>query len=420
MYKQKKMTHRIWFPIVLASIVALTVASVLEAGIWWVLGAGLTAVVALLLYHWSVASPLMAVENGVYLLREQDFSSHLCYTGQPDADRVVELYNTLMDSMKTERLRLQEQHYLLNKLVDASPTGIAICDFDGNITLSNGAFDSLMSQVGVGVVESLEVDESRVVRTDFNQIVRCSCHWFMDSGFRRRFYLIERMTDEIVLAERKMLGRVVRSMGHEVNNTLGSVVSVLDTMAMIHAAEPDVSTTLESCSESCMHLADFVRGYSELVKLPEAEKKPVKLREAIERMMPFLRSLVPSSIELHFKTDENGDKTVAADIMQIERVMVNIVKNAAESVCKRFDGMEYNDGSIEIEVSGGRTVRVTDNGHGITPQIEAGLFTPFFSTKHVDRGLGLMLVTDILRQHSARFSLTTDRATGLTTFSFTL
>ena len=63
---------------------------------------------------------------------------------------------------------------------------------------------------------------------------------------------------------------------------------------------------------------------------------------------------------------------------------------------------------------------VTDNGKGISPGVSQKLFTPFFSTKHPDRGLGLMLVTDILRAHQAKFSLTTSAETGLTTFSFTL
>ncbi len=408
------MTYHFWFPITLILVIALGVAALTGAGMWWIVGLSVGVVVALCLWRQAVTVPLRAVENGVYLLREQDFSSHLCHTGQPDADRVVELFNTLMDSMKSERLKLQEQNHLLHKLVEASPTGIAICDFDGKITLSNRAFETLMSPVHKDIIDGLALDESRVVRTDSNQIVRCSCYWFMDSGFRRRFYLIERMTDEIVLAERRVLSQIVRSMGHEVNNTLGSVVSVLDTLATIHASEPDVCATLESCSDSCLHLAEFVKGYSDLVKLPAPEKTSVRLDEAIGHLIPFLRGMLPQSVSLSFRTYGCDNLTVSADMMQIERVMINVVKNAAESIGERPDG------HIDIEVCGGRTVRVIDNGHGINPEIASRIFTPFFSTKHADRGLGLMLVTEILRQHSAEFSLSTDPATRLTTFSFTL
>lgn len=63
---------------------------------------------------------------------------------------------------------------------------------------------------------------------------------------------------------------------------------------------------------------------------------------------------------------------------------------------------------------------MTDNGRGISPEAAGNLFTPFFSTKHPDRGLGLMLVADILRAHRSDFTLATDPSNGLTTFSFTL
>lgn len=94
----------------------------------------------------------------------------------------------------------------------------------------------------------------------------------------------------------------------------------------------------------------------------------------------------------------------------MERVMINIVKNSIESIGACPDGI------VDIAVSSSSII-VTDNGKGISDEVSGKLFTPFFSTKRPDRGLGLMLITDILRAHSAHFSLSTSHKTGLTTFS---
>lgn len=95
-----------------------------------------------------------------------------------------------------------------------------------------------------------------------------------------------------------------------------------------------------------------------------------------------------------------------ADPTLLERVIVNIVKNSAESIGSR-------QGSITITIHG-TTLTVSDDGPGINPQDADKLFTPFFSTKHPDRGLGLMLIADILRAHHATFSLATNITTTFT------
>jgi signal transduction histidine kinase len=80
-------------------------------------------------------------------------------------------------------------------------------------------------------------------------------------------------------------------------------------------------------------------------------------------------------------------------------VLVNVVKNAVDSIGTR-------EGEIVISTDA-HSLCVTDDGPGISAENASKLFTPFFSTKHQDRGLGLMLVADILRKHGAEYSLTT-------------
>lgn len=90
---------------------------------------------------------------------------------------------------------------------------------------------------------------------------------------------------------------------------------------------------------------------------------------------------------------------VSADTTLLERVLVNAVKNSVESIGKA-------EGHIIIR-SAGRVIEIIDNGAGISPENASRIFTPFFSTKQPDRGLGLMLIADILRKHKADFILAT-------------
>lgn len=403
------MKYKIYTALVAVMVIAMAVCVVYGVEWQWIAGACVLTLLLLTLQVRAVLKPLHAVENGMYLLKDQDFSSRLRRTGQPDADRVVALYNRLIESMKAERLKSQEQNRFLSLVVNASPLGIAVCDFDGNITETNRAWNAMQSPALTKAIEALADGDSQTVRLADALIVRISKLWFMDSGFRRRFILAEKLTDEIAAAEKQMFNKIVRTIGHEVNNTLGSVISVLDSLGGMHQEDSFVSDVIVSSEKSCVNLVNFVRGYADIVKLPPVSPEPVCLDEWMDGILPTLKSLVPDNVTVSLTTRPSSVQ-VSIDPMLMERVMINIVRNAAESIGDRPDG------HIEITVESGK-IKVTDNGAGISDEAATKLFTPFFSTKRPDRGLGLMLIADILRAHRARFSLSTAPDTRLTTFA---
>ena len=403
------MRYKIYTALVAVMVIAMAVSIVYGVEWQWIAGAGVLTLLMLTLQVRAVLKPLHAVENGMYLLKDQDFSSRLRRTGQPDADRVVALYNRLIESMKAERLKSQEQNRFLSLVVNASPLGIAVCDFDGNITETNRAWNAMQSPALTKAIDALTDGDSQTVRLADALIVRISKLWFMDSGFRRRFILVEKLTDEISAAEKQMFNKIVRTIGHEVNNTLGSVISVLDSLGGMHQGDSFVSDVIVSSEKSCVNLVNFVRGYADIVKLPPVSPEPVCLDEWMDGILPTLKSLAPDNVTVSLTTRPSTVQ-VSIDPMLMERVMINIVRNAAESIGERPNG------HIEITMESGK-IKVTDNGAGISDEAATKLFTPFFSTKRPDRGLGLMLIADILRAHHARFSLSTAPDTRLTTFA---
>lgn len=406
------MRYKIYTVLIVLLTVATAICAVCGLSWTWIAGGCAAILIALALQYRSVIKPLRAVESGMYLLRDQDFSSRLRLTGQPDADRVVNLYNSLIESMKAERLKTQEQDRFLSLVVDASPLGIAICDFDGNITETNRAWNAMQSETLSRAIESVADGETQTVRLADALIVRISKLWFMDSGFKRRFILVERLTDEIAAAEKQMFNKIVRTIGHEVNNTLGSVISVLDTIGEMHKDDPFAADAITSSTNSCTNLVNFVRGYADIVKLPPVMPEPLRLNEWMSGILPTLKALAPDNVTVTLTLDAYAGEAYI-DPMLMERVMINIVRNAAESIGERPDGRIQ----ILTESNG---IRVVDNGRGISDEAAEKLFTPFFSTKRPDRGLGLMLIADILRAHRARFSLATAPDTCLTTFAIAL
>ena len=97
------------------------------------------SLIYLVYFYHKVVKPLDTIANGMDLLREQDFSSRLKSVGQLEADRIVDIFNRMMQQLKEERLRLREQNHFLDLLISVSPMGVVIQTFDGKISMANKA-----------------------------------------------------------------------------------------------------------------------------------------------------------------------------------------------------------------------------------------------------------------------------------------
>ncbi|MDE5797109.1 MAG: PAS domain-containing protein [Muribaculaceae bacterium] len=377
---------------------------------------------------YSVVRPARVVRNGMDLLRAQEYNNRLARVGQRDADRIAELFNKLMDRLHREHIRKREQDKLLSLLIDASPMGMAMMNFDGHITMVNRTLlqminmshntqlagltlQELDNELGQAIA-SVPEGTNMTVRLGDVRVYRIYRLWFMDSGFRRPFILVESVTDEVIRAERGAYEKVIRLISHEVNNTMGGLGSVLELLGEIHADDKDIGETIASCRERCLGLTEFIGSYADVVRLPEPDFAQCSLRAETERLRPFLDTIIPPSVTLELVHDDGKD-IIQADRVMLEQVIVNIVKNAYEAITQSNKGNK-----ITIRTVGGkeRRLEITDNGQGITPEVTQRLFTPFFSTKPEGQGLGLTLVAEILRRHSCTFSLRT-HPDGLTVFT---
>lgn len=406
----------------IVTIVLLDPGSMAYMTVW---GLALLGVVLMVVFYRNVIRPLRTIANGIDLLRAQDFSSRLAPVGKREADCIVDMFNGMMSSLKEERLRLREQNHFLDLLIDVSPMGIIILNpektdvirsvnkaaagfLGGDDTLSaeGKSLEACPSPLG-RILAGLKDRDVSVVRLNDSMVYRCSRLRFMDRGVSHPFILVEKLTDEVMRAERKSYEKVIRMIAHEANNSLGGMISVVGAAADM-TDEPDLAEALRACERRGRDLGAFITKFASAVKIPEPRKTQVDLREMLEDWRPLLESIC--SLSGATLTMHTGDRhiPVIVDSVLIEQVVTNIVKNGAESAGE--------GGEVDIVLNASPVMlTVADNGPGIAKEASDMLFTPFFTTKETGHGLGLLFVREVLNSHGCRFSLETEED-GLTRF----
>lgn len=395
--------------------------------IYFYIGEGLVLFILCYLpfFYRKIVKPLNSIGSGMELLREQDFSSRLSPVGQYEADRIVNVFNRMMEQLKNERLRLREQNNFLDLLIKASPMGVILTTLDEDLSELNPMAQKMLGvrQEDVLGKKMNEIDsplaaelanvpkgETATVRLNDSNIYRCTHSSFIDRGFQHPFFLIESLTDEVMKAEKKAYEKVIRMIAHEVNNTTAGITSTLDTVEQALSTEEgmdDICDVMRVCTERCFSMSRFITHFADVVKIPEPTLTPVDLNDLAFTCKRFMEGMCTDrNIKLRLEIDETL-KEVKMDASLFEQVLVNIIKNAAESIEK--------DGEIIVRTLSPAIVEVVDNGKGISKEVEAKLFSPFFSTKPNGQGIGLIFIREVLMRHGCTFSLRT-YADGLTRF----
>ena len=382
----------------------------------------------LILFYRKIIKPLDTIGSGMELLREQDFSSRLSLVGQYEADRVVNVFNRMMEQLKNERLRLREQNHFLDLLINASPMGVIITSLDDDVSQLNpmavkmlgvryeeaqGQKLSSIDSPLAAELAAIAQGETVTVRLNDSNIYKCTHSSFIDRGFHHPFFLIESLTDEVMKAEKKAYEKVIRMIAHEVNNTTAGITSTLDTVEQALSESEgmeDICEVMQVCTERCFSMSRFITRFADVVKIPEPTLSSVNLNDLVFTCKRFMEGMCNDRrITLRMEIDESL-KDVMLDAALFEQVLVNIIKNAAESI--------ETDGEIIVRTLAPATVEVIDDGQGISKETEAKLFSPFFSTKPNGQGIGLIFIREVLMRHGCTFSLRT-YADGLTRFRIT-
>ena len=368
----------------------------------------------------NLFGPLELIRAGTQFLKETDFGTRFREVGQPEMDELVRVYNQMADGLREERIRAREQHHFLEKIIKASPSAIITFDFDERIAMVNPAAERLLQMdaaelAGKKLAElanpltealgSLAVGEVRVIPLQGRRRLKCQKSYFLERGFPCSFILLEELTEELRRSEKAAYEKLIRMMSHEINNSIGASGSLLESCLnykeqLREADRPDFETALTVARSRLNHLDSFTQSFVDVIRLPQPELRPCDLRELLEDIA-FLMKPECERRRIRWAWEvREALEPVAMDKNQMEQVFVNVLKNAVEAIGE--------NGTITIRLgkkAGRGYVTVEDTGCGISAEVRANLFTPFFSTKKNGQGLGLTVVQEILTRHHFDFSL---------------
>ena len=353
------------------------------------------------------------------MLNEQDFSARLSPVGYPESDRMVDLYNRMIGELREQRLQILDKSEFLNLLIKNDIMGIIILDFDMSITSANPAAEKFLQipaaqltgrrlnefdNVFARALSSLRDNIPQVLEVGDVNRYRCSLLSFLDRGGRHPFITIEELTQELINAEKRASEKVIRTMSHEVNNTLSSIKSNLSLLSGFETCfpedlRPDIVSALKLSIERSDNLCRFVSAFADVVKLPSPVLAPVYLNDIVKNTVNLMQGVFADAGIKCVMQLADISPLINADSVQIEQALINILKNSIEASVD-------TKGNVTITTSSGPCkLIISDKGRGISDEIREKVFKPFFTTKPGGQGIGLMLVCEILVNHKFSFKL---------------
>jgi nitrogen fixation/metabolism regulation signal transduction histidine kinase len=378
--------------------------SVLIVGVWLGFSFGLRE---------RVASPLRTLANLLEAMREGDYSIRASGVKGDDAlGEVMQQVNAMSATLRAQRLGALEATTLLRKVMEEINVAVFAFDGDQKLRLVNRAAERLLSEPAerllgaaansLGLEKYLEGETQQTVQHHFpGGIARwgISRSTFREGGLPHQLLVVTDLTRPLREEELKAWQRLVRVLGHELNNSLAPIKSSAGSLENLLAREPraddweeDMRRGLAVIASRSEALSRFMGAYARLAKLPPPTLAPVAVSELIRRVVGLETRLPPL-------LTPGPELTIQADADQLEQLLINVIRNAADASLETGGGVRVGwnrqDGQL--------VVWVRDEGHGLPNT--ANLFVPFFTTKPHGSGIGLVLSRQIAEAHGGALTL---------------
>ncbi|HXZ61047.1 MAG TPA: ATP-binding protein [Steroidobacteraceae bacterium] len=360
---------------------------------------------------------LQALHDGIVSLRDRDFSVSVAAVEDAELSGLIQAYNSLGELLRRERLDLYQRELLLDTVIQTTPLSMVLTDDGGRIVYSNAAARQLLhagrkleglslAAVLTAAPPALAAALSASGDTLFTmevggepEVYHLSQRSFVLNARPHRLVLLKQLTRELAAQEVAIWKKVIRVIAHELNNSLAPITSLAHSGQLLarEAADARLARIFDTIGERAAHLATFIEGYARFAKLPRPRPEPVAWAPFLAR----LEGTTPFRVEGPLPGDP-----ASFDARQLEQVMINLLKNAAES------GSPPAEITVAVRLTApGFRIEVADRGTGLSEDTLRDALLPFYSTKPTGTGLGLTLCREIVEAHGGRLSLA-NRAGG--------
>jgi PAS domain S-box-containing protein len=359
-----------------------------------------------------VVRPLQTLSNMLAALREGDYSIRARGAEREDALGLALLESNLLgETLRAQRLGAMEATALLRTVMAEIDVAVFAFDETGRVRLVNRAGERLLGQPAewllgrdagqVGLERFLKRDAPRTVDAAFPG---GSGRWevrrgaFRQDGKPHRLLVLADVSKTLREEELQAWQRIVRVLSHEINNSLAPIRSLVGTLqdrlrdAPATPSADDLRRGLSVIGSRSESLVRFMSSYAQLARLPAPRKSRVNVAALVARVAA-LETRVPVRLE------ESPPVTINADADQLEQLLINLVRNAADASLETGGGVRVAWRSEE----GALDLGVVDDGPGLASS--ANLFVPFFTTKPHGSGIGLVLCRQIAEAHGGALSL---------------
>jgi PAS domain S-box-containing protein len=410
--------------VLLAVLAALPGAAVAFALLWsqdlapkvrWTLMAAIL-VPALGLLHalWErVVRPLQTVSNLLAAMREEDFSIRArgARANDPLGEVLLEV-NALADTLRRQRLGALEATALLSRVMAEIDVAVFAFDEQAKLRLTNRAGERLLGQpaprllgrsaVELALEDCLRDETPRILDASFPggagrwEVRRSS---FRQDGLPHHLLVLSDLSRPLREEERQAWQRLIRVLGHELNNSLAPIQSIAGSLSGLLARKTppndwreDAGRGLAVIASRAEALSRFTGAYARLAKLPPPRFARVELPKLLSRVVE-LETRLPVGLE------PGPPLAVSADADQLEQLLINLVRNAVDAALETRGGacVAWRRAGRQVEIE------VRDSGPGLPNT--TNLFVPFFTTKPEGSGIGLVLSRQIAEAHGGTLTL---------------